>query len=81
MPSVKVSTMQAQSAPVTQKEAPEQKRKPVESAANVDSGAVFTPKDVVTLSTEKLLQSDTKPSVPVSHAEMKALYKAFSIRV
>ena len=81
MPSVKASTIQTQSAPVTQKEAPEKKQKLVESATNVDSGAMSIPDDIVTLSTEQTPQTNTKPSVPVSHAEMKALYKAFSVRV
>ena len=85
MSPIKASSTQNPNMPVVQKKSAEQKQKQVETASkNVDSGPADTPEDIVTLSTARAPSNrheSTVPSIPVSHAEMKALYRAFSIKI
>lgn len=82
---VNPSNMHNQSVSMAQKELFEQKHKPAEAPANnVDSGSVNAPEDIVTLSTAQTAEIRhvlSMPSIPVSHEEMKALYKTFSVKV
>lgn len=78
-------TIQNQIPPITQKEVSEAKNKSVETPGDDVKGSLVNgDDDVVSLSTQQVpagRRTSISPSIPVSHAEMKALYKAFSVRV
>ena len=52
---------------------------------SADGGQKSHPEDTVTISSitanHARQTSTTVPSIPVTHAEMKALYKAFSVKI
>lgn len=83
MPSINSSNIQNQRTHLAQKDLSEQRQNLAEDAAETDAG-YNSLEDIVTLSTQQKPRIDfkpTTPSIPVSRAEMKALFKSFSVRV
>lgn len=85
MQPVTTSNIQTQITPTLQKKPSEQNQQPAKATPNnIEGNSANLSEDIVTLSTPQIPKANFNPnipSIPVSHEEMKALYKAFSIRV
>ena len=85
MQPVTTRNVQNQTSPTAQKKRSEPNKKSISpTTVKTDEGKEISLADTVTLSapqTENKRSTSSAPSIPVSHAEMKALYKAFSVKI
>ncbi len=85
MQPVTTRNVQNQITPTAQKKRSEPNKKQIiPHSIKTDEGKEISQEDTVTLSapqTENIRSTSSAPSIPVSHAEMKALYKAFSVKI